>query len=186
MSPLFYLCGAVLLGSSALVLVGAQYDGGFYNDGGSGSYGGSPSGYGGDPRGYGGSGGYGGGSGSYGGGSGGYGGGSGGYGGGSGGYGGGGYGGGGYGGGGYGGGGLGFGGFGLGLPLFPFINPYISLTLGRRPNKWKNNYMYYNGDYDGYIPTTTPQPTTAYVPYTGSSSYNATGYMGSYGTGYGR
>ncbi|GAV04798.1 hypothetical protein RvY_15022 [Ramazzottius varieornatus] len=104
-------------------------------------------------------------------------------------YGGGGYGGGGFGGGlgGFGGFGYGgFGGFGIGWPFFPFINPYVGLALGPRHPRYKGNYMYYNGDYDGYIPSTTPAPYTSYdSSYSGGSSYgSASGNTSSsYGSG---
>jgi len=45
-------------------------------------------------------------------------------------------------------------GYGLGIPFAPFINPFIGLELGPHHPKYKGNLAYYNGDYDGFIPTT--------------------------------
>ncbi|XP_055351898.1 uncharacterized protein LOC129598154 [Paramacrobiotus metropolitanus] len=46
------------------------------------------------------------------------------------------------------------------FPGYPFLNPYIGLDFVGRTDRYRGNYMIYNGDYDGYVPPTTPTPTT--------------------------
>ena len=65
---------------------------------------------------------------------------------------------------------FGFGGFGA-FPFFPLINPYVGVNLDFTGHSKYYPYTYYNGDYDGIVPSTATESPNSVNSYGSGGSY---------------